>query len=251
MIVFNKIGSACRFAWSVFEALCFKVYKVWFSVVSSFTGWLRPRSTALSAGVAMLSLEGPTLLRATWDIFVRYRKDPEKYGFNGQVNPEDKPAVRGAIVLMHGAVGSWGYMGDLATRLLKEGYYVHAIDLAQCQNIEQCLQRHVSDACTHSGKQKVTIVAHSNGANVVVDNLNAIAEKVERFISVAMPIEKSKLEQFPQHIETRAILAEFDAVVDNKTNAISSCIELDAAHIGIVNHPNLVDEIGRIRRRGH
>lgn len=238
MIIVDKISAGCQALWAGCVALCSKVYRAWFSVIAGFADWLRPRSRALSAGVAVVGLESHALVRATWDTYVRYRKAPEHYGFN--TDPEDA-ASHGAIVLMHGAVGSWNYMGDLATRLLNEGYAVYAINVTPEFHDWRMLGA-LNEICAKTDHKVVTIVAHSDGANVAAKHLRhaVIADKVEHFISVAMPLSQETLDAIQPRVHTHAILAEFDAVVDNGINNVADTQTLSAAHLGIVNHADLV-----------
>ncbi|CAF2695177.1 unnamed protein product [Rotaria sp. Silwood2] len=63
----------------------------------------------------MLILEGHTLCKAVWYTLKKYRKDPQVYGLN-QWN-ETHCRRRRPVLLLHGAVGSWSYLGDLAVLL--------------------------------------------------------------------------------------------------------------------------------------
>ncbi len=83
-------------------------------------------SFALAAIYGMLFLEGHTICKATWYTLKKYRKDPQMYGLNqwNGTNYRHRP-----ILLLHGAVGSWFYLGDLAITLRNANIPMFVIDL--------------------------------------------------------------------------------------------------------------------------
>jgi len=83
-------------------------------------------SPALGAIYGMLFLEAHTICKATWYTLKKYRKDPQAYGLNQRNEPNH---LHHPVLLLHGAVGSWSYLGDLAVALKNANIPVFVIDL--------------------------------------------------------------------------------------------------------------------------
>jgi hypothetical protein len=104
-----------------------QIYVIWFYInkflVEAMQQYISP---ALGAIFGMLFLEGHTMCIAAWYTLKKYRKDPQVYGLNqwNETNCRYRP-----VLLLHGAVGSWSYLGDLAVALKNANIPVFVIDL--------------------------------------------------------------------------------------------------------------------------
>ncbi|CAF3461186.1 unnamed protein product [Rotaria sp. Silwood1] len=83
-------------------------------------------SPAAGEFYGMLILEGHSLCKAVWYTFKKYRKDPQVYGLN-QWN--ERQYRRRPVLILHGAIGSWSYLGDLAVLLKSVHIPVFVINL--------------------------------------------------------------------------------------------------------------------------
>lgn len=227
---------------------------------------------AIGAMVGMLALEPGTLVKATKHSYWDYRGEPEQYQLDAYVAAAEKRP----ILLLHGAAGSWNYMGDLATELKNKGYPVFVISLGMGIPGEDERQRvmHKIEAIrnlylnNNEEAPRVDLVAHSMGANVAlaaaftpdtvglvdgsITHTHAIPgananDYVGKVITLANPTEEHELEMFREALKAGDlynITAKYDALMGHKTPALTERIhELDAKHIDIVYHQNLADRI--------
>ena len=83
-------------------------------------------SPALGAIFGMFILEGHTICKAGWYTFKKYHNDPQIYGLNQWtvMNCHHRP-----VLLLHGAVGSWSYLGDFAVALRDANIPVFVMNL--------------------------------------------------------------------------------------------------------------------------
>jgi hypothetical protein len=103
-----------------------KIYRIWFYINKYLVEAIqRHISPALGAIFGMLFLEAHTICKAAWYTLKKYRKDPKVYGLNqwDVTRCSYRP-----VLLLHGAVGSWSYLGDLAVGLKKANIPVFVID---------------------------------------------------------------------------------------------------------------------------
>ena len=89
-----------------------KMNLIWFFTQTCIVDLLKNYvSPVLGVIYAMIVLEAHTLCRAAWYTIYKYRQDPTTYGFN-TIHSDRRP-----VLLLHGAVGSRSYRGDLVTAL--------------------------------------------------------------------------------------------------------------------------------------
>ena len=128
-------------------------------------------SIALGVLYGMLVLEGHTIIEAACYTMRRYRKDPEAYGFDTYDCAEARHRL---VLLLHGAVGSWSYLGDLAMALQAAHVPVFVINLGVGQPTEDARQkvtdkiRAINSTRDPSDDRSVDIVAHSNGGHLAL-----------------------------------------------------------------------------------
>lgn len=103
------------------------IYVIWFHINKFLVLAMQQHiSPALGAIYGMLLLEGHTICKAAWYTWNKYRKDPQLYGLNqwNTKNCRNRP-----VLLLHGAAGSWSYLGDLAVTLKNANIPLFVVDL--------------------------------------------------------------------------------------------------------------------------
>ncbi|MDN3504737.1 MAG: hypothetical protein P0S95_04085 [Rhabdochlamydiaceae bacterium] len=101
------------------------VYSTWYRVVKNVTEGLNHRvSPAVGSTVGMILSEAHVLVKAAYHTFVKYSKSADHYLGLNCVNTTPLVA-KNPVILVHGAAGSWNYMGDLALALREKGHHVH------------------------------------------------------------------------------------------------------------------------------
>ena len=103
------------------------IYIIWFSIHRVITGVIQQRiSLAFGAIYGMIFLEGHTVCKVMWYTWKKYDENPSVYGLNqwNETNCHHRP-----VLLIHGAAGSWAYLGDLAVALKNARIPVFTIDL--------------------------------------------------------------------------------------------------------------------------
>ena len=209
----------------------------------------------------MLILEGHTIIKAAWYTMKTYRKDPKTYGFNEFDSTE---ARHGPVLLLHGAVGSWSYLGDLATALKAAHIPVFVINLGAGQPAEEARQKvtdKIKEINSVSGDGLVDIVAHSNGGNLALYSIftrecSTIDERgvlefrdapvanpqIGKVITIALPSDEAEVDWMRQINKVHDLFninAQFDALMGHKKCALikelsSHATDVNAGHIGIV-----------------
>ncbi|CAF0747137.1 unnamed protein product [Adineta steineri] len=121
----NNITSAVIVRWIL--TLGQQLYDIWFYINTYLVKTIQKNiSPALGAIFGMVFLEGHTMCKAIWYTFKKYRNDPKFYGFNQW---DEEYSCHRPVLLLHGAVGSWSYLGDLAIALKNANIPVFVIDL--------------------------------------------------------------------------------------------------------------------------
>jgi hypothetical protein len=117
----------CSTTLKILRCLIQLIYLAWFTLNRCLVDLLKKHvSPFLGLCYGMLALEGHTLCKAAWYTIKTYRKKPYTYGFdcfNG------KPNGAHPVLLLHGAVGSWSYLGDLAMTLKTANIPVFVMNL--------------------------------------------------------------------------------------------------------------------------
>ncbi len=190
----------------------------------------------------MLLTEPHILCKALWYTKRTYAKDPLKYGFN-TVTDEQKD--HRPVLLFHGAVGSWNYLGDLAKNLKEAAIPVFVINLGMQLSPEERQRQVVAKIdeiqniyLQKFGKApKVDLVAHSMGAFTAFDAARSEAHpRIGKVITLAMP---SSAEEVAQVSALYNINAQFDALMGYKQCALvgersKQAYEVPSGHVGIV-----------------
>ena len=254
---------------SIIDFICHVIYVLWFWIHRYLTEQIKKHvSPAFGAFYGMLLLEGHTICRTVWYGLVKYRKEPHVYGFDGiQLEQRDHRPV----LLLPGAVGSWPYLGDLATALRSANIPVFVINIgvglpneAMRRAIFHKIQ-HIREMIASLGADKSTavvdIVAHSNGGNLGLysafdDRCCTINDRGElifvdepkanpfvgKVITVALPTNAEELNWMKQINKANNLFnvnAKYDALMSHKICALtneyaSQTMEISAAHVGIV-----------------
>ena len=250
-------------------------YESWFYGNRAIVGMLRHLSPAVGAAWAMVSLEGHTLAKAAWYTWQKYRKVPSEYGLELNFNmghQGNRP-----VLLLHGAVGSWNYLGDLATSLQEKGYPVFVLNVGSgmvtdamrddvYKKIDQIRENYFHALGTET---VVDIVAHSMGGNLAVaaafakegsyidakgdlqfetGRVKKATSSVGKVITLAMPSNREEagwMQEIGKIEDLFNIRAKYDALMGHKECALaeSHVLNIDAGHVGIVFHPKTVDAI--------
>jgi len=106
------------------------------------------------------------LVKAAFHTFVKYTKPPTEY--TGLDVRNDRATAQNPVILVHGAVGSWNYMGDLALSLRDKGHHVYVVNLGSGDVSEEKrgkLLAKIDRVRQYHSYQQVDIVAHSMGGN--------------------------------------------------------------------------------------
>ena len=150
-----------------------KIYENWFFFNKKIVETFKQASPALGVFLGMASLEGHTLLRAAWYSFSEYGKSPESYGLEQihKIHEGQRP-----VLLIHGAAGSWPYLGDLATSLTEAKIPVFVISLGTGAPTEEKLSAILEKVQTIQDLYRKTLhkdvavdlVAHSMGGNLAL-----------------------------------------------------------------------------------
>ena len=247
------------------KSIGLRIYEVWFSVMKRIVEFFnRQISPALGATFGLIALEGHTLVRAGWHTFKKYRNPAETYGFNS-INPNAQIGSR-PVLLIHGAAGSWNYMGDLATSLRSRNISVFVIDLGTGQPTDAKRQAILEKITTIQELYRtqfntpdtipVDLVSHSMGGNVAVASAfstenssfnnegdltftsNPIANpNIGKIVTLALPSNATEVNWFRQAAKVDDLFninAKYDALMGHKRCAVENPVEIDAGHIGIV-----------------
>ena len=234
-----------------------QIFLLWFFVQKFIVELLKNYvSPMLGLAYGMIVLEAHTLCRAAWYTFYKYRQDPTAYGFN-TIHSDRRP-----VLLLHGAVGSWSYLGDLARALrlaqipvfvLNHGFGSPTDEIRRkvFAKIEE-IRRLIND------RSPVDLVAHSNGGNLALacafteecSFIDAQGElqfhrepsaypHVGKIITVALPTSRTELEQVRQIKKENDLFnlnAHYDGLMGHKICALDlqHRVDINSAHIGIV-----------------
>lgn len=244
-----------------------KAYELWFSGNKGIIDELKKRDfQSLSVIQGMILLEPHAIIRAGWYSTSKYAGDPKSYGFEMFKSQLRKRPV----LLLHGAVGSWNYLGDLATKLNQAGIPVFVINLGAggpTENRRQQIWDKIDQIRAlylyvyNEELPQVDIVAHSMGANLAYAalfdaNCSFINSEgclqfyadctahpaVGTVITIANPLEKVEVEKLQRINKIDSffnIIAKFDAIMGHKQPGFIGDLahhaeEVDAGHIGIV-----------------
>ena len=255
-----------------------RVYQAWFGAMNWCGNRARPVSPALSAVMSMLTLEGHTLARTVWATWVKYRGAPEKFGLD---TFRDEDRGHSPVLLLHGAAGSWHYLGDLAMRLQRQGRSVHVLTLGAGGPTEEKRARVLEKVAqirtaylTRFGEEApaVDLVAHSMGGNIALHstfstettrvdakgNLQATAPPtanphIGKLITVALPTDAKELgwlRTAGKAGQVFNVIAQYDAIMGWKKSAVAEECPLQAetvsaGHVGIVFQEAAADSIRR------
>ena len=244
------------------------LYNKWFQINDVAGTFLRKHSLITAAALhGMFSLESLTLAKVTWKTLVTYSKKPKTYGLN-QI---PKNSNQNPVLLIHGAAGTWNYMGDLAKSLSSQGIPVFVIDLGggpasnEKRKAVHKKIKAIQKLYEKAGKTipKVDIVAHSLGGSLAyasafkkscstIDssgNLSFLNNKVpeaktriRKIITLALPTDQTEI----NHIKTIGklndlynITAKYDLLVGHKPCALKTELkehetEINTTHVEIV-----------------
>ena len=243
-------------------ALASGIYVIWF-YANRFLVDICKKHISIALGVVygMLILEGHTIIKAAWYTLKTYRKDSTAHGFEEFDFTE---AQHRPVLLLHGAVGSWSYLGDLATALKAAHIPVFVINLGAGQPTEEARQKvtdKIKEINSVSGDGLVDIVAHSNGGNLALYSIftrecSTIDERgvlefrdapeanpqIGKVITIALPSDEEEVDWMRQINKVHDLFninAQFDALMGHKQCALvkelsSHGTEVNAGHIGIV-----------------
>ena len=261
-------GSSSAIHTVLIRSLGHVIYLTWFWVNQFLVNVVkRHLSPMLSVTLGMLLLEGHTLCKAAWYTWKKYCRDPKEYGFDQfeTVKHDHRP-----VLLLHGAVGSWSYLGDLAVALQAANIPVFVINLGFGLPTEKTRRdvfekiRAIRKFCAREGENGaslVDIVAHSNGGNLALysaftSECSFIDEQGEfrfrdvpqangdigKIITIALPCnaeEVHQMQQIGKENDLFNINAKYDALMSHKKCALvgalySHAVEISAGHVGIV-----------------
>lgn len=245
------------------------IYLIWFWVNQLLVDIVKRHiSPMLSVTLGMLLLEGHTLCKAAWFTWRKYRRDPKEYGLDQfeTVDRECRP-----VLLLHGAVGSWAYLGDLAVALKRANIPVFVINLGFGLPTDE-MRRRVFDKIQtiKTVNPLVDIVAHSNGGNLAlccaftsecsfIDSTGKLKFRdvpqanadIGKIITIALPSnaeEVHQMQQIGKENDLFNINAKYDALMSYKKCALvgalsSHAAEISAAHVGIVFQPKTYERL--------
>ena len=104
-----------------------KIYAIWFYMNKILVEIIQQHiSPAIAAMFEMLIFEGHAMLQAIWYTLKKYRRDPRVYGLNRWTKEN---CCHRPVLLLHGAVGTWSYLGDLGDTLKNANIPVFVINL--------------------------------------------------------------------------------------------------------------------------
>lgn len=163
--------------------LCRLLYFIWYQL-NKFVVDILQKHVSFAAGALFgtLVFEGYTIGKAAWYTWAKYRADPSTYGLN-QWRTEERD--RRPVLLLHGAAGSWSYLGDLAVALRRANVPIFVLNLGmgqvsnemrkkvynQIEEIRSSYPRSTTNGQDGGNRLPlVDIVAHSNGGNIALDS---------------------------------------------------------------------------------
>lgn len=230
--------------------------------------------SASGAIVGMLGYEPDTLVYGAKTTYWEFNKAPNQYGFDDL--PVEFDHTKRPILLLHGAAGSWNYMGPLALSLKDRGYPVFVINLGlgspSVVQKEMLFSKIKSIANLYAERNiafdSVDLVAHSMGANIamaaVLSSDSTIIDKgtvkashdgklspnplVGRVVTLANPSEKNDvklLSRVSKEADIYNVVASYDVIMSHKVRALEKnhIIELDSKHVNIVYHKDIAESI--------
>lgn len=260
-----------------YKAFGTAIYESYFSAGKKIVeGFSAINQRVLGVLLGSVVLETPALARG----FVygyRYGNTPESYGFNTirPTHSDQRP-----VLLFHGAIGTWNYLGDLATAINKTERPVYVMSLgsgeptaAQCYQVHDTMDRIQQDYVAQFGKSPdgIDFVAHSMGANLAIyssfdkEQCASIAEgfspgdqpkanpMVGKVITLANPTdaqELSWLQSIGKSQDIFNVVARYDALMGHKEPALaatpSQFSDSNAGHVGIVFDPIAFSQVTQI-----
>jgi len=247
------------------------LYSAYFSVNSAIVRcYKRVGLPTLGAIHGMLSLESGAIARGLRYTKKKYAKTPESFGLNTFFE-SDKGKT--PILMLHGAAGSWNYMGDVAVSLREKGRPVFVVDMgggiaseekrllvhSQIEEIREKYQKQFGMACPD-----IDLVAHSMGGvtayNASFDTSTSAVtatgdlefsgdpiakEGIGRVYTMALPYSSSEVLNFEaigKGDKIFTLLAKYDALMGDKESAARSR-SVNAGHIGIVFSEDAIRKI--------
>lgn len=242
------------------------LYLIWFYIQKCIVDLLKNYvSPIVGLTYGMILLEAHTLCKAAWYTIYKYRGNPLTYGFNA-IHSEHRP-----VLLLHGAVGSWSYLGDLAASLQQAKFSVfvlnHGFGLPSDEIRRKVFEKIDEIRCLTNNQLSVDLVAHSNGGNLAfcsafteqcsfIDHQGKLQFRDEpqanphigKIITVALPTNEKEFElmcRINKENDLFNINAQYDGLMSHKICALSSDRRRDvnAAHIGIVFQTNAHEHI--------
>lgn len=231
----------------------------------------------LSAGgaiIGMLGHEPDTLLYAAKDTYWDFRKEPSQYGLD--ILRSEIDFTKRPVLLIHGAAGSWNYMGPLATGLMERNYTVFVLNLGMgmpsqdkkellLSKIDSIMKLYIDrrfmlssvDLIAHSMGASTALAAVLSSESTVIENGTVCAShegtlsanaNVGKLITLANPSDASDLSllaRASKDSDTFNIIAKYDVLMSHKVPTLnkSQIIELDSKHVNIVYHKEVVNSI--------
>lgn len=244
-------------------------YETWFATNKGIIDLLKQMEApgpALGALQGMFLLEPHMIVRSGWYGQHRFSGDPKDYGFD-VLNADSALSGKHPVLLLPGAIGTWHYLGDLATSLKQAGIPVFTIDLgagaATNEKLKKLNEKIHAIRALYQSPPSIDIVAHSMGANLglalaydeestFIDaegNLAFQANKeikanqlVGRIVTLANPLITSEVESLKNvgkidHFFN--IIAKYDGIMGHKQPGLVGDMarqaeEVENGHIGIV-----------------
>lgn len=242
------------------------LYLIWFYIQKCIVDLLKNYvSSTVGLTYGMILLEAHTLCKAAWYTIYKYRRNPLTYGFN-TIHSEHRP-----VLLLHGAVGSWSYLGDLATSLQQANISVfvlnHGFGLPTDEIRRKVLEKIDEIRRLTNNRSSIDLVAHSNGGNLAfcsafteqcsfIDHQGKLQFRDEpkanpfigKIITVALPTNEKEFElmcRIGKENDLFNINAQYDGLMSHKNCALSQHYRRDvnAAHVGIVFQKDTHDYI--------
>lgn len=258
----------CQTATLAIQSIRKTVYDGWFNINNHLGNLLRKHSFTTAAAIhGMFSLEIFTLVKVIWKTGVTYTKTPKEYGF--ETLPENSSKT--PVLLLHGAAGTWNYMGDLAKSLSNEGIPVFVIDLGsgpatdEKRNTVHAKIKEIQNIYKQAKKEapQVDIVAHSMGGALAyvsafdascssIDDAGSIqfsknvepkaAEGIRKIITIALPMDLAEVKQIEaigKLDNLYNITAKYDLLVGHKTCGLETLLkehssQIETTHVEIV-----------------
>ncbi|CAF3427264.1 unnamed protein product [Rotaria socialis] len=171
------------------------------------------------------------MCNALWYIPKKYRKNPNVYGLN-QLN--ETPYCRHRpVLLLHGAVDAWSYLGDLAAVLKTTNIPAFVINLGFGLPTEETpLYSAFTQDCSYIDRESNLKFRSTPEANPLIGKV----------IAIALPsnlTETNWMREINKLDDLFNVNAKYDAIMDHKKCALAeelpwSVEYIDAGHIGIV-----------------